>query len=170
MVAAILLVLPVPAAGQQAPGRSKFGGPMSGTTVNVGSKAPEINATAWINTASAVSLAASQGNVVLVEFFATWCRPCVINIPHLTKIAETYGAKGLRLVSLTQEPRDVVDRFLARHPITYPIGVGSTSGTEYGASRIPYAVLIGKDGTVIWSGHPASSELEQHIITSLGIK
>ena len=115
--------------------------------------APEINATDWLNT-KPLSLKMLRGKIVVVEFWATWCGPCRVSIPHLIKMNQKYRQKGVVLISLTNEPRGTVAPFAKKMKMDYPIGMGSTSGTAYGVRGIPHAFVIDPAGIVRWTGHP----------------
>ena len=121
----------------------------------VGKKPPEIKATSWLNT-TPLSLAGLKGKVVVVEFWATWCPPCRSSIPHLIKLYNANKSKGLVLISLTNEKKREIRSFVRKNKMTYPIGAGSSTSNLYGVSGIPHAVVIGRDGKVVWEGHPMS--------------
>lgn len=60
-----------------------------------------------------------KGNVYVVEFWATWCQPCIAGMPHLSRLQEKYAKDGVFIISVTNESADVVDKFLsARHVAT----------------------------------------------------
>ena len=133
-----------------------------------GTNPPEISAKEWLNAHGAPRLADLRGNVVLIEFWATWCGPCVKNIPHLNALHDAYASKGLRIVSLTDQSRNGVEPFLKQTPIKGIVGVGSESASEYGVTAIPHTFLIGRDGKLIWQGNPTEEGLEQRIADALG--
>ena len=100
---------------------------------------------------STVSLAAYRGKVVLLDFWATWCRPCRIELPRVEKLYKEFKAKGLVVfaVNFAEEP-GVVRDFLAKNPFVVPVLLDPKGGVgqAYDADAIPTLVVIGKDGTV----------------------
>jgi len=133
----------------------------------VGEAAPEISATDWINLKKPVNLKGSRGKVLVVEFWATWCGPCVAAIPHLNELHEKYSAKGLQLLSFVEEGHKTMDKFLASKRVKYPIGLESSSLEDYGITSIPHAFVIDRAGKVVWHGHSASVEMEEAIVAEL---
>ena len=98
------------------------------------------------------------GKVVLVDFWATWCGPCVAEIPNVLEQYEKYHKDGFEVVgiSLDQE-REALEKFVAEQKLPWPILFEEPKGdgwqhplaTFYGISGIPTVVLIGRDGKVI---------------------
>jgi len=129
----------------------------------------ELAAADWLNTESPPTLASLRGEVLAVEFWATWCGPCVAGIPHLNELQAKYRDRGLRIVGLTDEDRATVETFQkkARSPIEYTVGTGSDLSEKYGIKSIPHAMLISRGGKVVWKGHPADPEFEEQIEKAL---
>jgi len=95
------------------------------------------------------------GKVVLVDFWATWCGPCVAEIPNMLEQYEKYHAKGFEVIGISlDEEKEKVDAFVAEKKIPWPIlyagkGWQDPVAQFYGISGIPQLILIGRDGNVI---------------------
>lgn len=131
----------------------------------LGQTPPEITLSGTINPTPNMpeTLKDLQGRVVLLEFWATWCPPCRAMIPHMQELAQKYTQRGLQILSVTNENPEKVKSFVDEHKITYTIGLDKASQTTrtYGIRSIPTAYLIGRDGKVIWQGHPAQLKESQ---------
>ncbi len=131
----------------------------------VGSPAPELSSTTSFNTAdgAAIKLANLRGKVVLIDFWATWCGPCVAAIPHMQELHDKFASKGLVVVGHTDTSSDNLEQFIASKKITYAISVGTEIGGSWGVSGIPHVFVIDPDGVIVWDGHPA--ELQESVLT-----
>jgi len=98
-----------------------------------------------------------RGKVVVLEFWATWCGPCVAAVPHLNELAEKYQVRGVQFIAVTDEAADVVEPFLKKKPIHSWIGLDADRSmfTAYGVTGIPHTVIVGRDGTVLGVTWPA---------------
>lgn len=133
----------------------------------VGEAAPEISAGKWVNSKEPLTLASLRGKIVVVEFWATWCGPCMECIPHLNDLQRKYSGQNFQLVSLVREGHQTMDPFLAKHQVEYPIGLESSSLDDYSIPGIPQAFVIDQNGKVIWSGNSASPEMGNVIAKAL---
>jgi peroxiredoxin len=99
-----------------------------------------------------VSLDSLRGQPVILDFWATWCAPCVLEIDELNAVQEEALATGVRILAIsidTLSP-DEIARWVADHGITYPVALASIDlAAAYGADAFPFHVLIGPDGTVL---------------------
>jgi thiol-disulfide isomerase/thioredoxin len=135
----------------------------------IGAVAPEISAKDWLNASAAPTLAALRGQVVLVEFWATWCGPCIQSIPHLNALQKKYADRGFKLVSLTEQDRNGIESFTRRTPMNYLIGTeGEATFDRYGVSGIPAAFVVDKTGKIAWEGNSGDAALEGAIEAALG--
>jgi thiol-disulfide isomerase/thioredoxin len=90
-------------------------------------------------------------NVVILDFWATWCGPCVRAMPIIDKVAEKYKDKGVLLFAVNiQEMPDEIKKFLAEAEIDVSVALDSEGATAaaYLANAIPQTVIVGKDGSV----------------------
>lgn len=128
---------------------------MSAGKPEIGAVPPEIDAAGWYNhLGPAPTLASLKGQTVLIEFWATWCPPCVAAWPHLQELHDEYESKGLVILGLSDETADKVGAFVDEKGYTARIAHGSTAKGKYGVSGIPATFLVGPDGKLLWSGHP----------------
>lgn len=106
-----------------------------------------------------INLKDYQGKIVLLDFWATWCRPCHTEFPHLAKLADTYGgAKNFAIigVSLDKTP-DSVKTFVEKYKLNYPHvydgqGWNNAVAKLYGVRSIPHTVIIDKNGNIVQRG------------------
>ena len=97
-------------------------------------------------------LAELKGKVVLLDFWATWCGPCRMEMPELDKLQEEYRSSGLVVLGLdVGEDRQTVDSYVKKAKIAYAIALanGTNAASAYRISGFPTYVLIGRDGTIV---------------------
>lgn len=104
-----------------------------------------------LNTGEDFTLSEQTGKVVLLNFWATWCGPCVEEMPALQSLYDEYGDGGdVRIVLINAgESAQTVHRFLSQNSYTVPCvyDTDSTVNMQYGVDAIPYTVILNKDGT-----------------------
>ena len=120
-------------------------------------------------TGSIVNSSEFAGKTLLVTFFATWCPPCMQEIPSLIDLQEAYGAKGFSVVGLSvdQSGVKVVKRLIERRSINYPVlmAEGSTARDFGGVVGIPTSFLVNSKGVVVkkYPGYVPHAVLENDI-------
>jgi len=136
----------------------------SHAVVGVGDIAPEISSTQTFNAPTRrVSIGQFRGRVVLIDFWATWCGPCVATIPHLQKLHDKYASKGLVVIGQTDGSSRNLAQFIKQKKMTYIISVGAQlAPPQYAVRGIPHAVVIAPDGKILWKGHPGA--LQEQVI------
>jgi thiol-disulfide isomerase/thioredoxin len=98
-------------------------------------------------------LAHEKGKIVVLDFWATWCGPCVRSLPGLIQSMSPFPPDRVTFVGIDQdEPASVVKQFLETRGWKMAVALddGSRVGRQYGADAIPHTVIIGTDGKVAW--------------------
>ncbi|TXH04003.1 MAG: TlpA family protein disulfide reductase [Candidatus Moraniibacteriota bacterium] len=153
--------------------------------MTIGSKAPALDVEHWVQNGNGKFKPVTKfenGKVYVVEFWATWCGPCIASMPHLAETQKQYAEKGVQLVSISDEDLETVEGFLKRElaeagegegekkedaPKTYrdltsayclttdPDGSSQKDYMEAAKQNgIPTAFIVGKSGEIEWIGHP----------------
>jgi peroxiredoxin len=117
--------------------------------------APEISrvdVSAWINT-DPVTLQELRGQVVLIAFWGTRCKPCVAALPEIQKLFSTYFSRGFTVIGITaDEPKAVIQAFLESRNLTFPVCTicGINLWRKYAIEGMPTYFLIDRDGLLVW--------------------
>ncbi len=122
-----------------------------------------------VMTGADVKSSSFAGKTLLVTFFATWCPPCMQEIPDLINLQKEYGTKGFSVVALSvdQGGAKIVKRLVEKRSINYPVLMadGSTAKDFGGVVGIPTSFLINSQGTVVkkYPGYVPHAVLEKDI-------
>jgi uncharacterized protein (TIGR03435 family) len=123
-------------------------------------KAPEFKIAKVFNSPATEvkSLASLKGKVVFLEFWATWCAPCVAGVPRTNRLIESLKGEPVVFLAVTDEPADMIAAFLKTHEFKSWVGVdeAKSSFSAYKVRSRPDGYLIGKDGTLLTRIHPDS--------------
>lgn len=129
-------------------GNDVFGG-----KVDVGDVAPDFEATTLDGTP--FKLSDYRGKFVLLDFWATWCSPCVVELPNVIEAYETYHDQGFEIIGISlDDDRDALDTFMTQWPAMTWTQVFDGKGWEsrvgrlYGVTAIPHTLLLDKEGKV----------------------
>ena len=148
------------------------------TTLKIGDPAPALQNGKWMQGAPVKEF--KEGKAYLVEFWATWCGPCRVSIPHLNEIHNKYQDKGLVVIGQDcwERDDDLVEPFIKKmgEKMTYRVALDDKQSNEKGkmaetwmaaAGRngIPSAFLVNTKGVIAWIGHPM--ELKDSVIEAV---
>lgn len=115
--------------------------------VPIGSPAPDITVVD-ARTGNKVKLSSYRGQIVMLDFFASWCMPCRLSLPETQKIYSTHQGRGLTVMGIDGESRAKINEFLASNHYSFPAYSdtdGSASQT-YQANAIPTIAIVDKQG------------------------
>jgi thiol-disulfide isomerase/thioredoxin len=125
---------------------------LSGTPVLAGDAAgPAAEFSLPARTGEAVSLSSLKGQVVLINFWATWCGPCRKEMPLLEQIQKKYASLGFTLLGVNvEEDTAMMDTFLKDVPVTFPILLDPANGISklYNVSAMPSTVIVDRKGNI----------------------
>lgn len=102
-----------------------------------------------------LALAGAQGRPTLINFWATWCPPCVKEMPELARFHRDFGPKGWRVIGLAIDGPTPVKQFLTKVAVGFDIGLAGFGGTELAqalgnaSGGLPFSVLIDAQGRVM---------------------
>lgn len=138
-------------------------------TVKVGTQAPRLQTGNWVQGEPVRQL--EKGKAYIVEFWATWCGPCKVSIPHLNEIYQKYKDRGLVVIGQDcwENDEKLVAPFVKSmgEKMTYRVALDNKASSKSGAmcdawmtagekNGIPCAFLVDKNGVIAWIGHPMS--------------
>jgi thiol:disulfide interchange protein DsbD len=114
-----------------------------------------------------------SGKVVVVNFWATWCVPCIKEIPSFNKIHKELGAKGVAVLGVSMDDDDApakVKKFLTKHPMQYAVALGSEKVSErFQLNNYPVTVVFDRSGKLLkrFEGFTPEQSLEDAVKTAL---
>ena len=122
-----------------------------------------------------IRVAGLRGKVVLVDFWASWCRPCQEELPVLEQLYQRYRERGLVVVGVNVDQRaSNMSRFLSRRPVSFPVvhDARHAVADRYEPTTMPSSYLVDREGVVrhVYRGFRAAdaAELERAIVALLG--
>ncbi len=109
-----------------------------------------------------------RGKVLLVNFWASWCSPCLEEMPRFSQWQRQYGVQGLQIIGVSMDDGEMqVRQFLAGHPVSYPIVRGDARLAESfgGVLGLPLSYLIDSQGRVVarYQGDSKAADMEAPI-------
>ena len=128
-----------------------------------GDRAPALEFEFVVQGPSELNWKTLTGKVVVLDFWGTWCPPCVADIPHLNEMVSRYKGKAVQFIAVGHENPRKVAWFLKKHPIGAWVALDTDLSVykSYFAFGIPHAVIVDQKGTVaaVLSPHDVNTEV-----------
>jgi len=120
---------------------------------------------------STLEMKSLKGRPLLVNFWATWCPPCVEELPLLDRFYKENSAKSWQVVGLAIDQPSAVRNFLQKTPVSFPVGMAGLGGTDLGkslgnaAGGLPFTIVLGANGSVLHRkmGQVTPADLERWV-------
>jgi len=111
------------------------------------------------------------GKILVLNFWATWCLPCLRELPLFDELQRTYAEAGLQVVGIAIDNHEDVERFLAEHPVGFPILLGDAEAIELSrrlgnrVQGLPFTVIFDPRGKRVYarSGEVTRGDLTEHL-------
>jgi len=163
MVVSIMLVFGIQ--------KARHGSPNAGSAKLLNQPAPDFSLASLDG--KTLKLSDYRGKAVLLNFWATWCEPCKVEMPWFVDLQKKYGPQGLQVLGVAMDDaptKDIAD-FAQKMNVNYPIVIGKEEvGTQYGGVQyLPSTFYISRDGKIIDRvfGLVSRSEIEANIQKAL---
>ena len=140
-----------------------------------GQIAPDFSLPRIDGTPGSVTMASLRGQVVVLDFWATWCPPCVAMIPVLDDVHHSWGPRGVSFVGINSDgggaTLDEIKAFMTAHPMGYPVVIDDNGdvGGRYRLQALPNLFVVGRDGRIRGSfiGYTRKETLERALREAL---
>ena len=99
-----------------------------------------------------LALASLRGQALVLNFWATWCPPCIKELPEFDRLHRAHAHQGLQVVGLAVDAPTAVRQFLARQPVSFAVGLAGFEGTELSrrlgnaSGALPFTVVFDRQG------------------------
>ena len=153
IVVVVLVIAGMLIAGKHLTRQQAPGSPLSGSNTAIkGKDAPDFQLTGVDG--RTVRLADLRGKAVLLNFWATWCPPCKVEIPWFVDLQKQYGPQGLQIVGVAMDegnPRDAIAKFAGEMGVNYTMVLGNEKVADAygGVEALPTTFYIGRDGKIV---------------------
>ena len=122
---------------------------------------PPIEVEGWTNGGPPSDL---EGNVLVIDVFASWCVPCIQQTPDLVKLHDKYKDQGVKFIAVTDETDGAlseINMFAEQLGVPWPIGYGANKFTAaMKVTGYPTVFVVARDGTIVWNSLQLSGTLE----------
>lgn len=133
-----------------------------------GQIAPDFKVTS--TTGQSISQDNYRGHLLILDFFASWCQPCRISMPHLVELNLKYGKQGLQILGLSvdEDGERAVKALAEEFRINYPLALaGEMTTADFGVRAVPVMYLIDKKGRIVEVYRGYSDEMSRSLERSI---
>jgi thiol-disulfide isomerase/thioredoxin len=119
-------------------------------------------------------LAAQKGQVIVLDFWASWCGPCIKSLPGLIEMVAAFPSDKVKLIGINQgETADQIKKFMEVRGLKFTVALDADQGVgqKYGVDAIPHTIIVGPDGKVAWTqtgydpdGDSEASDTVKHLL------
>jgi len=132
------------------------------TAIELGDPAPPLQISKWVKGKEVDLKKDRDKNVYVIEFWATWCGPCLKSIPHLSQMQAEFKDKNVTIIGVSDETPAKVVPFVERmgDKMNYTVALDQNQATyqaymeAFGEGGIPHAFVVDSKGNLVWHGHP----------------
>lgn len=118
-----------------------------------------------------IDLANYKGKPLIVNFWASWCPPCIAEMPELSAYYAKNAPKGIQMIGIAMDNPTAVRKFLADHPVSYPVLFGGMDGVTLSQllgnknGGLPFTAVLDANGDMAYQhlGQTTSAELTKHV-------
>ncbi|KYG74948.1 thiol-disulfide isomerase/thioredoxin [Roseivirga ehrenbergii] len=132
-----------------------------GQTLKIGDSSSDLKLSLMDKNKTSISFSELEGKVVMIDFWATWCSPCIAGMPHLNDLQNEFN-ENLQIIAVSHESEDRIKRFINSRPQAFLFGLDNANNLQkaFPHSIIPHTVLINPNGKVVAITAPENINLK----------
>lgn len=138
--------------------------------IKVGTKAPELKLEGIYNRENSKipTLETLHGKIVILDFWATWCSPCVAAFPENNELSNKYKDKNVQFIAITDDPKEKLENFLGKMKVDFWVGRDDDNKDfkNYNVNGRPQMYIINKEGTIVYQGNKVTAEMIEEAIAT----
>jgi peroxiredoxin len=143
---------------------------LSYSQINIGTKAPEIDLEGIYNKedGNAPNLKNLEGQIVVLDFWAIWCSPCIAAIPENNRLYKKYKDKGMQFIAITDDPQEKLENFLQKVKIDFWIGRDDNKQEfkNYNVQGRPQMYILNREGFIVYQGTNITEEMIVEVLAT----